>query len=195
MNMSDDKMRIITKSGMTRFAQNVQTDISNHSLEYQIDAENARIGFKKKTDAEYTYTPSLTGKSGASVTSIYEDATTNEIVFVLSEDTSSSVNTDTEPMSVQALDNTITEIELQPNVFHTIDVVGTLTVTCAPPVSQNVYTEYMLQFTTGSTQPVIIFTDDIRWVVEPNCQPNMVYQVSILNNVGVIVGAPVAVTE
>lgn len=48
--------------------------------------------------------------------------------------------------------------------------------------------EYMLQFDTGDTVPTITWPSSIMWVEEPDIEANHRYQVSILNNVGLIVG-------
>ena len=36
----------------------------------------------------------------------------------------------------------------------------------------------------------IISDQEIKWIKEPNIKPNYIYEVSIVNNVGVIAGFP-----
>lgn len=48
--------------------------------------------------------------------------------------------------------------------------------------------EYMLQFDTGDTVPTITWPSSVMWIEEPEIEANHRYQVSILNDVGLIVG-------
>ena len=55
----------------------------------------------------------------------------------------------------------------------------------------DVVLEYCFQFQTGATAPTVTMPADIIWVGgEPTIEANMIYQCSIVNNIGVIVGVP-----
>ena len=156
------KLKAFTPETAQKLVTNIHKDVVNQSFEYDIDIENSKIGVKRKSETDYEYTKSLAGKSGASVTDIYEDENTNEIVFVLTDDAVvSAVSTETAPTTTETITSSYSEITLQPNVFYTMTNVGSLNVTLAAPSSSDTYNEYMLQFTTGSVQPVVTFDDSI----------------------------------
>jgi hypothetical protein len=53
----------------------------------------------------------------------------------------------------------------------------------------SIVNEYMIQFSTGDTVPSLHLTQNsgtIQWQTEPVLQPNKTYQISIINNLGVI---------
>lgn len=87
---------------------------------------------------------------------------------------------------------------LQPN---TLTIVTSLapasqSFTLATPTDDSVYNEYMLQFDAISSLgedvalPSFSFPADVIWVEEPVFEKNYRYQISIVNNVGLIVGVP-----
>jgi hypothetical protein len=60
--------------------------------------------------------------------------------------------------------------------------------------SNNQLDEFMFSFVTPEIADnsflQIISNKEIQWVKEPNIKPNYIYEVSIVNNVGVIAGVP-----
>lgn len=50
----------------------------------------------------------------------------------------------------------------------------------------SIVNEYMIQFSTGDTVPSLLLPNTIVWQTEPVLQPNKTYQISIINNLGVI---------
>lgn len=72
------------------------------------------------------------------------------------------------------------------NTFYNL---GTLTgsKTIALPSSRTAVDEFMLQFTTGSTAPTITWPSGVTWLGgAPTINASKTYQVSIMNNLGVI---------
>lgn len=49
-----------------------------------------------------------------------------------------------------------------------------------------VVNEYLVQFTSGATATTLTLPDDIAWMSAPSVQANKTYQVSIVNNLGVM---------
>lgn len=76
---------------------------------------------------------------------------------------------------------------LQPNVFYNFGEVATVNVTLAPEI-EGKYSEYMFEFKSGATAAVLTVPDTVTWVNELNVEANKTYQVSIVNNIGIIVG-------
>ena len=53
---------------------------------------------------------------------------------------------------------------------------------------KELYNEYMFQFTTGATIPTLSFSKTVKWNLTPDLDINVTYQVSIVNNIGLIAG-------
>lgn len=81
------------------------------------------------------------------------------------------------------------EIEIGPNVLHKWGEVATLTITLATPENQTEYNEYMFEFLSGATATTLSLPDTVEWVEKPSIEPNYIYQISIVNNVGVFISA------
>lgn len=83
---------------------------------------------------------------------------------------------------VEQSENTAT---IAPNVLNVWGEVATLYITLGE-FKEGVVNEYMFQFTSGATATTLVLPADIKWVSAPNIQANKTYQVSIINNLGVI---------
>ena len=85
-----------------------------------------------------------------------------------------------------------TTLTIQPNVFYKWGEAAALTVTLGTPETGRT-SEYIFQFVSGTTPTVLTVTPasgTLSWVGgEPTIEASKTYQVSILNNVAVIVGA------
>ena len=93
-----------------------------------------------------------------------------------------------------------TETTLFANEYYTFTEIDSLTVTL-DTASTTKLDEFMFSFETPNDVSSFSFgvlTDagvEIKWVKEPNLKPNYIYEVSIVNNVGVIAGTAKEVTE
>jgi hypothetical protein len=80
-----------------------------------------------------------------------------------------------------------TTFTLTPNTFHVWDRVASLDLSFANE-QVDVTNEYTFQFTSGATPTSLTLPDTIQWVNgAPNIEANKIYQVSIVNNIGLIV--------
>ena len=81
-----------------------------------------------------------------------------------------------------------TTITLPPNQFHIWGEAASLTLTLGTP-EEGVYNEYMFEFVSGATATTILgLPPDLKWSGGLGVEANMRYQVSIVNNIGLIVG-------
>ena len=85
---------------------------------------------------------------------------------------------------VQAMTDTTAEIS--PNVFYIWGEMATLDITLESPTDSTIYNEYMFQFTSGDTATVLELPETITWVSSYTIAANKKYQVSIVNNLGII---------
>jgi len=80
-----------------------------------------------------------------------------------------------------------TTFELTPNVLHKWGEVASLTLTLGAE-TPGVVNEYMFQFTSGATATQLSLPETVKWVTMPEIAANMVYQVSIVDNLAVMGG-------
>ena len=90
-----------------------------------------------------------------------------------------------EAIHTPVVNQTATTATIAPNVLNVWGEVSSLDITLAEG-KDNVVNEYMFQFTSGATATTLVLPADIKWVSAPNIQANKIYQVSIINNLGVI---------
>lgn len=77
---------------------------------------------------------------------------------------------------------------LTPNVLHKWGTMASLTISAlATPADDTIINEYMIQFTSGSTATVLSLPSSIVWAETPDIKANDIYQISIINNLGIIV--------
>lgn len=74
------------------------------------------------------------------------------------------------------------------NEYHVWGQMSTLSLTLAEPSDSTIYNEYAFEFISGPVATTLSLPSTIRWISAPDIQPNMIYQVSIVNNLGVIGG-------
>ena len=77
---------------------------------------------------------------------------------------------------------------LTPNVLHKWGTMTSLTISAlATPSDETVVNEYMIEFTSGSTATALSLPSSIVWAETPNIEANATYQISVINNLGIIV--------
>lgn len=83
---------------------------------------------------------------------------------------------------------TASSAELSPNTFYQWGEIAALTITLGAE-TDGITNEYCFEFVSGSTATTLTVPDTIRWAQEPSIEAGKTYQVSILNQIGVIIGA------
>ena len=77
---------------------------------------------------------------------------------------------------------------LTPNVLHKWGTMTSLTISAlATSSDETVVNEYMIEFTSGSTATALSLPSSIVWAETPNIEANAIYQISVINNLGIIV--------
>ena len=89
--------------------------------------------------------------------------------------------------------STLSEVTLPANDYYLFSEIDYLKITL-DTASTTILDEFMFSFTTPENADnsflQIISDNEIKWIKEPNIKPNYIYEVSIVNNVGVIAGIP-----
>lgn len=104
----------------------------------------------------------------------------------LASDVQTKIDTDNITYGVVNHGTSDTSYEVTPNVFHVWGTVTSLTITLATPTDSSIMNEYLFQFTSGSTATSLSTPSTVVWVSEPSIEANKTYQVSIVNNIGII---------
>lgn len=116
----------------------------------------------------------------------------NDVAFIKNKPTNlSEFNNDvgylTEPIIGYPIINTTqSTIEIKPNVYYKFGNVDSLNITFTS--SDSSYTqEYCFEFIANESTTLNL-PDTVKWIKNPQIESGKTYQVSILNNIGVIIG-------
>jgi hypothetical protein len=82
-------------------------------------------------------------------------------------------------------------VTLTPNIYYryyAATLLSSLTVALATPANTSILNEYFMEFTTSSSGTTISFPASIKWAngIPPMFEANTTYQVSIVNNLGIV---------
>lgn len=80
-----------------------------------------------------------------------------------------------------------TTFSLTPNIFHKWGTITSLNLTLSNPVDGQA-PNYIFQFTSGNTATVLTLPTTIHWVGDHTINQNTTYQVSILDNLAILIG-------
>lgn len=96
--------------------------------------------------------------------------------------------TDGKNYSVEIVESTSNTQEIQTNKFYKFGEVSSLNITLAAITDTSVLNEYMFEFISGSTATTLTLPNAIKWLETPSIEANKIYQCSIVNNIGVLLG-------
>jgi hypothetical protein len=77
---------------------------------------------------------------------------------------------------------------IQPNIFYIFPTANVIEVGLEPITDTSRYNEYMFQFISNDSTKLSL-PANIKWIGNNEVEPNMTYQVSIVNNIAVMGGA------
>lgn len=101
--------------------------------------------------------------------------------------TKESVGNKADKIEVVSVEGATPTQEIQPNKLYRFGECTSLTVTLASEI-EGIYNEYMFEFVSGATPTTLALPETVKWVTTPEIASNMVYQVSIVNNLAVYGG-------
>lgn len=87
---------------------------------------------------------------------------------------------------IEVIENTDVT-ELQPNKYYKWGEVASLSLTLGTPID-GILNEYMFEFVSGATPTTLTLPDTVKWETIPSIEANKRYQISIVNNIALIVG-------
>lgn len=89
---------------------------------------------------------------------------------------------------ISVVQTSASTIEINPNTFYKFGEVASLNITLASITDNTIYNEYMFEFVSGSTATTLTLPSSIKWLETPTIDANKIYQCSIVDNVGLLVG-------
>ena len=89
---------------------------------------------------------------------------------------------------VLLVESTTTTLEIQPNKFYKFGEVTELNLTLSEITDTTQLNEYMFEFVSGATATTLTLPSSVKWLETPTIEANKIYQCSIVNNVGVLLG-------
>ena len=125
----------------------------------------------------------LTNKPTIPVVPTNVSAFTNDVGYLTQhQDISGKAN------KISVVQTSASTIEINSNTFYKFGEVASLTITLASITDNTIYNEYMFEFTSGSTATTLTLPSSIKWVETPTIDANKIYQCSIVDNIGLLVG-------
>lgn len=105
-----------------------------------------------------------------------------EEVEELQQDISGKAN------KISVVQTSASTIEINPNTFYKFGEVASLNITLASITDNTIYNEYMFEFVSGTTATTLTLPSSIKWLETPTIDANKIYQCSIVDNIGILVG-------
>lgn len=90
--------------------------------------------------------------------------------------------------SVEIVESTSSTQEIQSNKFYKFGEVSSLNITLAAITDTSVLNEYMFEFVSGTTATTLTLPNSVKWLKTPTIEANKIYQCSIVDNIGVLLG-------
>ena len=137
-------------------------------------------GFTKNTG---TYSKPSTGIPKADLASAVQTSLDKADTALQShQDISGKAN------KISVVQTSTSAIEINPNTFYKFGEVASLNITLASITDNTIYNEYMFEFVSGTTATTLTLPSSIKWLETPTIDANKIYQCSIVDNVGLLVG-------
>lgn len=89
---------------------------------------------------------------------------------------------------ISVVQTSASTIEINSNTFYKFGEVASLNITLTSITDNTIYNEYMFEFVSGATATTLTLPDTIKWLETPTIDANKIYQCSIVDNIGLLVG-------
>ena len=91
--------------------------------------------------------------------------------------------------NIKVVEETNTTVTIPPNKYYKFGEVTELNISLGNAADNTILNEYMFEFLSGATATTLILPDTVKWLETPTIEANKLYQCSIVNNIGVLLGA------
>lgn len=157
----------------------VETYIEEHKEE--LKGKDGTDGFSPSasvTQTETGATVTITDKTGTTIAEIKNGINGKD----------GTNGTDGKNYSVEVVESATTTQEIQPNKFYKFGEVSSLNITLAAITDTSVLNEFMFEFVSGATATTLTLPSSVKWLETPTIESNKIYQCSIVDNIGVLLG-------
>lgn len=89
---------------------------------------------------------------------------------------------------ISVVQTSTSTIEINPNTFYKFGEVTELNLTLSEITDTTQLNEFMFEFVSGDTATTLTLPSSVKWLETPTIEANKIYQCSIVNNVGVLLG-------
>lgn len=89
---------------------------------------------------------------------------------------------------ISVVQTSTSTIEINPNTFYKFGEVTELNLTLAEITDNTQLNEYMFEFISGATATTLTLPSSVKWLETPTIESNKIYQCSIVDNIGVLLG-------
>lgn len=138
--------------------------------------------WNNKSDFSGNYND-LTNKPTIPVVPTNVSAFTNDVGYLTEhQDISGKAN------KISVVQTSTSTIEINSNTFYKFGEVASLNITLASITDNTIYNEYMFEFVSGTTATTLTLPSSIKWLETPTIDANKIYQCSIVDNIGLLVG-------
>ena len=143
------------------------TSVENNVTNNYLSTAQATATYLTKADAANTYQPKNN--------------------YVTNVQLSEQLNNYVRKNDPQVIEQTETTVEIQPNVLNVWGEVEELEISFAE-ADPTQYNEYMIQFYSGAIATTLTLPSSVQWLFEPSINSYTTYQISIVNNLGIMEG-------
>jgi len=138
--------------------------------------------WNNKSDFSGNYND-LTNKPTIPTVPTNVSAFTNDVGYLTQhQDISGKAN------KISVVQTSASTIEINSNTFYKFGEVASLNITLASITDNTIYNEYMFEFVSGTTATTLTLPSSIKWLETPTIDANKIYQCSIVDNIGLLVG-------
>ena len=163
----------------------VETYIEEHKEE--LKGKDGTDGFSPSasvTQTETGATVTITDKTGTTTAEIKNGTNGKDGT----NGTDGRNGTDGKNYSVEIVESALTTQEIESNKFYKFGEVSSLNITLAAITDTSVLNEFMFEFISGATATTLTLPNTIKWLETPTIEANKIYQCSIVDNIGVLLG-------
>lgn len=137
-----------------------------------------------KNDSDYVTSTDVDTK----IANISSDGSVDLSNYYTKNEVTQKINESVLIPMVDQTSNSSTSFTLKPNKLYRYGEKEVLDISLETPSNSNYVNEYMCEFISGNTPTEFTYPDTVIFVQEVNIEANKTYQVSIINNIGVIGG-------
>ena len=166
-------------SNLDENVENIANNVNNIDVKYQEAINTLHQGIK---DSEYTIAVATSDLNNRIVN-------LNSHIEDIELTTASTLAEFNNKLSIRLMEVNSGLITMQPNIYYRVtEPQTTVLLDLVEPTDTTIVNQYMVEFTTAYSGCSLALIDTVKWLngITPTIEPNVTYQLSIINNLAVI---------